>query len=167
MRCPYCFLVHGLGPAYVSPKNICTRGSELLSFSDKTWLQKVCSVVYVFFTFAIVEYFVYCSTNNHLPSPYWLLITLSKHYYHCDSLYSYLHQILHLCEKRCKTQRWQSLGRHVGWVFIGQEKINTLYHRLECTCVDVMSLKPVTNISPNLIDPHKNHKFFETLPADI
>jgi len=100
------------------------------------------------------------------PSSYWFIIRLAKAYYHYDSLYSFIHQILLLPENRSTRQRWQWFGWHVGWAHISQQKINALYHRLQCTCVDVISLKPVTIIGPTLADRHKNHKCCEALPAD-
>ena len=36
-----------------------------------------------------------------------------------------------------------------------KQRINTLYHRLQSTCVEVISLKPITNVSPSLTDRHK------------
>jgi len=63
------------------------------------------------------------------PTIYWVFITLSQGYYHCDSSSSFLRRLLKLTDTRRTPQRWQNVGRCVGLALIGQARKTNLYLR--------------------------------------
>jgi hypothetical protein len=63
------------------------------------------------------------------PIIYWVFITLSQGYHHCDPSSSVLRRLLRLPDTRRTTRRWQNIGRCVEPALIGQAgKTNVYLH---------------------------------------
>ena len=72
----------------------------------------------------------------------------NKGCYHCHRLSSSRHRLLNFLERRCKTQRLQSVGWKVGPTLSGQvEKKNTLYVSL-CCCINWVNPEKMAELVP-------------------
>jgi hypothetical protein len=80
------------------------------------------------------------------PTLCWVFLRLCTADYHCDPLFSFLRWLLSLPDKRCKTQRWQRVGRPSDWMSSVKQKKEIYIYTL-CSFLHCLVLKKFCLIS--------------------